>query len=164
MHEESAGGDHVFHRIHHLESGAEVHYLMVDGFLVLAPSRQVLDLALRHRASGTTLPHFSAFRDLLPANGYADCSALTYKNLGGLADALPAAGLAGLDGETLALLSQMSEPSLFCVFGEPDRIVVSGTGAGLFAAAAPLLGLHGLADGESLFAQSNRVDGISSQR
>jgi len=134
--------DATYHRIRHLETGYEIHFLIVDRFLVATPSRQLLDLALQHRASGTTLPRSAAFRELLPANGYVDCSGLSYRNLSGLAEALPAAGLAGLDGEALALLSEMSQPSLYCAYGEPDRIVVAGSGGGLLAAVAPLLGLQ----------------------
>jgi hypothetical protein len=138
--EQASAGDRTYWEIRHAESGWGVVYTMVDGYLVVAPERALIEQALQFRASGVNLPNSGAFRDLLPDNGYTDCSALVYRNFGRLADVVPTAALDELPPETTDALA---EPSLFCVYGERDRIVVSGTGSTVFGA-APAFGLSSL--------------------
>ena len=130
--------------IHHPEAPFSVHYLMVDGFLIAAPQRALVERALHHRDSGTTLPRSASFAELMPRNGYSDCSALVYRNLVPVADMVGQAGLPGVNQEAMALLAEMSVPGLYCVYGEPRRILLSGTGGSLLGS-VPLLGFHGLA-------------------
>jgi len=117
----------------------------VDGYLVLAPSRALIEQAIDYRASGVTLPASSAFRALLPANGYTDCSALVYRDLDALIGAVPEEMLGEL-GFAEALSDGLGK-GLVCVFGEVDRVTASATGGSLVGLASTL-GIAGAAHAE----------------
>jgi hypothetical protein len=132
-----------YHVLRHPESTFELVYTVVDGYLIATPQRALIEHALQGRSSGVTLSSSGAFRSLLPDNGYADCSALVYRNFGEVLDSLPdASRMTEAPGELVALLEHGAEPSLLCVYGEPDRIIASGTGGGFFGT-LPVLGLSG---------------------
>jgi ferric-dicitrate binding protein FerR (iron transport regulator) len=135
------------------ESGGQTYYLLrrtgsmytasftfVDGFMVMGPHRALLDQAIALRDSGVTLPASEAFQALLPDNGYTDCSALFYRDLGSLLDAVPDEMMGEL--EMLEAASDDLSMGLVCVFGEPDRITASATGGSLLGLGA-ILGMHG---------------------
>ena len=126
-----------------------------------APQRVLLEQALAYRSTGTSLPHSSAFRDLLPANGYTDCSALLYRNLTGVATAVAGGLFQPPQPEAAALLSELAEPSLVCVFGEERRLVLSGTGGSLLGA-LPLLGMPGVMQPPTAGANQSTAVGVSS--
>ncbi len=128
------------HQVRHPDSGAGVAYLMVDGFMVLAPTPAVIERALQYRSSGVNLATSAAFRALLPEGDYTDCSALLYRNLGELSGALPGTALEQLPPEAL---QSLAEPGLLCVTGEAERITVAGVGGSLFGS-VPALGLSSL--------------------
>jgi len=130
----------TYHGLVHPKSTTPVYYAMTDGFMVVAPQQALVQRAIQLRASGATLGDSTAFQDLLPANGFTDCSALLYRNLEEIVAALPASSLGGVPPETL---EQLGEPGVVCVYGLPDKIVVSGTGGDMFGF-APALGLSGL--------------------
>ncbi len=133
----------TYHTLSHPEGTFELVYTMVDGYAVAAPQRALIEHALQGRSSGVTLASSAAFLALLPDNGYADCSALFYRNFGNVLDSLPVASrMTDGAGELVALLEHGGEPSLVCVYGEADRILVSGTGGGFFGT-LPALGLAG---------------------
>lgn len=118
-------------------------YTIVDGFLIAGPNPALIDHAIQIRDSGATLPNSQAFRDLLPTNGYTNCSALSYLNLSGLADVLSGSGIGGMSPEAADLLRQTGTPSLLCVYGEVDRILVESIGTSPLGP-APLMGLSNL--------------------
>ena len=60
----------------------EAHLAFVDGYLVVAPSEQLLSRAARTRQSGRTVRTSWRFRDLLPPDREANFSAVVYHNLG----------------------------------------------------------------------------------
>jgi len=120
-------------------------FTTVDGYLVMAPSRALIEQAIDYRASGVTLPASAAFRALLPANGYTDCSALVYRDLDALIGAVPEGMLDELElGE---VLSDGLGKGLVCIFGEIDRVTASATGGSLVGLASTL-GLTGAAHAE----------------
>jgi hypothetical protein len=131
------------HGLHLLDTGTRVYYVIVDGYVVVAPQRALLDLALQYRSTGTSLPRSAAFRDLLPANGYTDCSALLYRNLSGLAGAVAGLGFEGLDDETRQALEELGTESLFCIYGEERRITAAGSGGSLLASILGLPAIFG---------------------
>ncbi len=119
---------------------ARVTFTVVDGYLVAGPGRAVVDQAIAQRESGLSLAGSEDFRAMLPDNGFADCSALVYRNLEALADAVPDELLAGY-GIAGALADGGLGSGLVCVFADSDRLSLSATGGGL-----PLVGsLLGLA-------------------
>jgi len=129
-----------------------VVFTTVDGYLVMAPSRALIEQAIAYRTSGVTLPGSSAFRALLPANGYTDCSALVYRDLDALIGAVPEEMLGEL-GFADALSDGLGK-GLVCVFGEVDRVTASATGGSLVGLASTL-GLAGAAH-----AEKGEIEGI----
>ncbi len=75
------------------------------------------------------LPGSDAFRALLPDNGYTNCSALVYRDLESLINAVPSELLE--EFEVAGALSDGLSTGLVCVFGGEDRITVSATGGSL---------------------------------
>jgi ferric-dicitrate binding protein FerR (iron transport regulator) len=118
-------------------------FTVTDGFLVAGANRAVVEQAIRVRASGLGLARSPAFRGLLPDNGFADCSAVLYSNLGPILDALPEGAAGGDLGGYGELLAAGAAPALACAYGLEDRILIAGSGPSP-AALAPLLGLGGL--------------------
>ncbi len=117
--------------------GVEVNYLYVDGYLLAAPSRALLDRTLEVRAAGATLTGSAKFRDLLPRDARTDFSAVFYQDVGPLLAPL-AGGFSRLEGgsltdsqrQALADLAADAEPSVAYAYGESDRILFAGTGPG----------------------------------
>jgi len=148
---ETAGGV-TYHRIAYGD-GDGVHYLFVDGYLVAAPSRALLERTLAQRAAGSTITAAARFRDLLPRDGHADFSALFFQHVGPLlapmADVIGrnSGGLSDEQRRSLAALVEDSEPTLAYAYGGPDRIVITGVGPGgpLGIGIEALTGLGGLA-------------------
>jgi hypothetical protein len=130
-----------FHTLSHPQATFQVVYAIVDGYLIAAPQRALIDHALH--SSGVTLSGSSTFQALLPDNGYADCSALVYRNFTGLLESLQSVTQrTEASGELAAMLEAGAEPSLLCVYGESDRIFVTGNGGDFFGT-LPVLGMAG---------------------
>jgi hypothetical protein len=105
----------------------EYDYIFADGYLIMAPSRALLLAALQTHASGTSLSRSAAFRALLPSDNQANFSAMIYQNLSPILKPLASQ----LNSGQLALLQQLaadSKPSVFCAYGETDRIEVASSG------------------------------------
>jgi hypothetical protein len=154
--EETQEGGHTYLSLSHPKAPVQFHYVMVEGYLVAAPSRALLQAALQYRASGASLVNSAELRSLLPDNGYTDCSALVYRDFSGLANMLEGVNIPGIDPEAMPDLSAAGAPSLLCVYGEEERIVISGSGGSLLAA-APMLGLPCLFDNPSILEQGPNV-------
>jgi len=134
-------------------AGLAVYYTFVDSYLVAAPSTALLDTAIRARQTGAHLLASSKFRDLLPADGFTNFSAVVYQDLGSrlapLAEALAAAREDGreLTDEERATLEQagsLRPPTLGYAYGLEDRLVFAASigGEGLMPLSA-LLGSGG---------------------
>jgi hypothetical protein len=110
------------------------------------------------------LPRSTVFRDLLPENGFTDCSALVYQNLAPILGVLPTSAVGDELGGLETLLESGAAPGLFCVYGLSDRILVSGSGPNL-AALAPLLGLPSMMALDEVVENPSKhgPEGLSSQ-
>jgi ferric-dicitrate binding protein FerR (iron transport regulator) len=97
----------------------EIDYVYVDGYLVAAPSRALLNQALQNRSTGYVLSRSETFRSQLPKDGRLNFSALFYHNVG--TAIAPFARQAGAPQIALA-------PGLVYAYGEPDRIIVATGG------------------------------------
>jgi hypothetical protein len=137
--EQSESGGRTYYTLRRTDSFHTAAFTFVDGYMVMGPHRALLDQAIALRASGVTLPASQAFQSLLPENGYTDCSALFYRDLGSLLDAVPDEMLGEL--ELLDAASDDLSTGLVCVFGETDRITASATGGSLLGLGA-VLGMH----------------------
>jgi hypothetical protein len=131
------------HILRHPDATVDVALLVVDGYLVVAPGTALIEQALQYRSSGVTLPRSAAFQELLPRDGFADCSAVVWRNLDGLLASIPEPAAAQLPPEARVLLEEGSGPGLLCAYGTDDGILVSGGGNGLLTG-LPAFGFTGL--------------------
>jgi hypothetical protein len=110
-------------------SAFEIDYVFVDGYLVMTPSRALLESTLAQRAAGATLASSAKFRSLLPEDQQVNFSALVFHNLGSVV--APLAGLApqgasgnsGPGGRSLARMIAASGPTLTYAYAQEDRIL-----------------------------------------
>jgi hypothetical protein len=135
-------------------------FTTVDGYLLVAPSRALIEQAVSYRDSGVSVVASTVFRDLLPDNGFTDCSALVYRDLGSLLEAIPPEAIGEL--EFADALSDGLDRGLICVFGEPDRITAAATGGSLVGLASTL-GLCGAEMAEKhVIEEIEKGDAVSS--
>jgi hypothetical protein len=105
----------------------EYDYVFADGYMIMAPSRALLLAALQTHAKGTSLARSASFRALLPSDNQANFSAMIYQNLSPILKPLASQLTSG----QLALLQELAvdaKPSVFCAYGESDRIEVASSG------------------------------------
>jgi hypothetical protein len=128
----------TFHRLSFGNLPIEVHYAFWGGYMVLAPKRALVMDAITAHDGGNSLARSPAFRAQLP-DGRDAASGFLYQNVQSLAGELPPSSLT----QTLA----KSGPSTIYLYGDPDRIVVSGKGVlGMNGSSFPgLAGLQELA-------------------
>ncbi len=125
----------------------EYDYTFADGYMIMAPSRALLLAALQTHANGTSLARSASFRALLPKDNQANFSAMIYQNLSPILKPLASQLTSG----QLALLQQLAvdaKPSVFCAYGESDRLEVASSGKlfDLNPGLPTLIHLLGLAD------------------
>jgi hypothetical protein len=118
----------TFYTIHTQGPGiaTEFDYTFADGYMILAPSRPLVIAALSTHAGGTSLARSASFRALLPADSYANFSAVVYQNLGPVLQLLAS----NLTSQQMALVRQLAsdaKPSVICAYGESDRIQIVST-------------------------------------
>ena len=129
--------------LRHPSSPIAFTYCLTDGFLVAGSSRWAVETAIAVRESAMGLARSAVFRELLPDNGFTDCSALVYRDLSSILGALPQGAMGEQLGEYESLLKESAAPGLACAYGLDDRILVSGSGPSLVGL-APLLGLQSM--------------------
>ncbi len=132
----------------------EIDYVYVDGYLVAAPSRTLLNQAIQNRETGYVLSHSEAFRSQLPRDGRLNFSAIVYHNLGSaispIANQLSAmSGANAAQQASIKAIADNATPGLIYAYGQPDRITIAtgGTFFGLDLNALALpnlinLGMH----------------------
>jgi hypothetical protein len=126
-------------------------FLFSDGYLVAAPSDELLYRAVRNRRDGRSLRTSWRFRDLLPADRQADFSGLVYHNLGeagaAVSDWLEGGNALRPDQKgALEALAGAAKPGLVYVYGEPNQIQVASTGGFFGLGLNHFVGSAGLAD------------------
>ena len=122
-------GGQTFYTIQSQGAGlsTEYDYTFADGYMIVAPSRALLLAALQTHANGTSLARSASFRSILPSDNQANFSAMIYQNLSPILKPLASQ----LSSGQLALLQQLAsdaKPSVFCAYGESDRIEVASSG------------------------------------
>jgi hypothetical protein len=125
----------------------EWDYTFADGYMIVAPSRALLLAALQTHANGASLARSAAFRALLPSDNHANFSAMIYQNLSPILKPLSSQLTSG----QLSVVQQLaadSKPSVFCAYGESDRIEVASSGKlfGLNPGLPTLIHLLGMSD------------------
>jgi hypothetical protein len=104
----------------------EYDYVFADGYMIMAPSRALLLAALQTHAKGTSLARSASFRALLPSDNQANFSAMIYQNLSPILKPLASQ----LNSGQMALVQELAvdaKPSVFCAYGESDRIEVASS-------------------------------------
>ena len=80
--DKTESGDRTFYSLKSPDFGfVQVNYVYANGYMIVAPSRALIDRALAARDTGTSLLHSSRFTAGLPADGNANFSAVFYHNL-----------------------------------------------------------------------------------
>jgi FecR-like protein len=108
-----------------------LRYTIVDGYLVAAPTRGLLDRAIEQRGNGYSITRATAFTQLLPRDGDVNVSALVWQNLGPALG--PIAGrltglLADQELQEMKAFAQGAKPSLVTFSATHDRIVLNSQG------------------------------------
>ena len=104
----------------------EIDYVYVDGYLLAAPNRALLNKAIQNRATGYVLSRSESFRSQLPKDGRMNFSALVYHNVGS-ALAPIVDKVSEVPPEVKALAAN-ARPGLIYSYGEPERITVASEG------------------------------------
>ena len=105
----------------------EYDYTFADGYMIMASSRALVLAALQTHENGTSLAHSASFHALFPSDNQANFSGMIYQNLSPILKPLASQLTSG----QLAAVQQLaadSKPSVFCAYGESDRIEVASTG------------------------------------
>lgn len=158
--EESGGSGRTYYTISREGLDVQAVFTTIDGYLVAAPSQALIEQSIAYRAAGTTLASSGVFQALLPDNGYTVCSALVYRDLGSLIDAIPPEMLGEL--EFADALSDGLSQGLVCVFGEDERITASATGGSLIGLASTL-GMCGAEyAGQNVIKEVEETEAVSS--
>lgn len=116
----------TYYTLHFMDGpkAGEIVYTFTDGYLVLGPSRAMVMEAVKTHQSGNSLAKSGGFHTLLPADHYANVSALLYQNLapvlGPISEQLSPSQL-----QSLQMLAAETKPSLVCAYGEEDAIRVA---------------------------------------
>lgn len=161
QHEQEEGGSDIitlttetvngrtYHAITSPSMPCQFHYSFVDGYLVAAPERSLLDRAIQNHETGYLLASSDRFRDLLPADGRTSFSALFYQNTGELLGTV-AKALAGNKGLTpdqsrsVDALALETPAKLAVAYAEENRISFeSSAKGGIISSFGGLFGLPG---------------------
>jgi hypothetical protein len=125
-----------------------MRYTIVDGYLIAAPSRVLIDRAIEQRGNGYTLTRSSAFGALLPADGQVNVSAFVWQHLGPTLGPLASRISGTLASEEMKALEAMAgenRPRLVTAYAEDNLIVVNSRGdAGLGSMLGSIVSAHGL--------------------
>ncbi|HYY57941.1 MAG TPA: FecR domain-containing protein [Pyrinomonadaceae bacterium] len=146
--ERTEDGGRTFYALKSGAFGLEVHYAYAGGYLVAAPSRALVDRAIRYRESGYTLLRSPRFTAGLPADGNANFSALLYHDLAPLIEPLAervakSKSLPEDQQQAIRALGATQPPTLAYAYAQGDRIVLaSNTEGGPFGLSpSSILGL-----------------------
>ena len=144
----------TYYSIAQVDSGPllEAHYTFDQGYLIAGPTRALVSRALQMKTAGTSIKHSGKFLEMTPRDQHVNFSAVIYQNIG--TSMAPLAALAsafipqrgGQGGNQLQSLNNV-KPTLYAVYGEPDRITMTANGDVLGSTLAALLGgdVRGLA-------------------
>lgn len=146
-----SGGGRVFYTLVSVDTGMELHYTYANGYMIAAPSRALVDRALRFRESGYVLPRSARFISTLPADGNANFSAIFYHDLAPVIEPLTRQLGEAKDGsaqqQALRSLGEaVKSPSLAYAYAGDNRIIFaadSRDGSPFGLSPASLFGLPG---------------------
>jgi hypothetical protein len=125
-------GGRTYYTLKSLDLGLEVDYTYANGYLVAAPSRALVALAVKYRESGGTLLHSPRFVATLPEDKQANFSALIYQNLapvlGGIAKRVGSITGNLPEGQGGSLKSLVGGPVLAYAYAQGDHVTFALNG------------------------------------
>lgn len=118
-----------------LKAGAlpvEMNFTYDNGYMLSAPSRELITKAIQNRQTGNGLARSNGFRQLIPAGASVNMSGVFYYNLGptlrGLFDAVTATvQMPSNQKEALEKLVNNQEPVLIALYAEENQITVASS-------------------------------------
>ena len=125
--------------------GVEVDYVFVDGYLLAAANRTLLNSSIQNRSIGFTLTRSEKFRALVPNDANPNFSGIVYHNAGSMVGPL-AEGLKQMSVVTpeqtkaMETLRANSAPGLIYAYADADKITIAANGS-LFGFSLDSLGL-----------------------
>jgi len=133
----------------------EVNYTYVNGYLIVCPSRALVEKSLTARDNGLSLLRSPQFTAGLPADGNANFSAVFYHNIAGLVPAglaKTAANLPGGPQEAMKAIASQMQPTLAYAYAQGDSITfAANTEGGPFGLGpATLLGMPNALEMQSI--------------
>ena len=81
---QAESGGRVFYTLKSLDYGPEVSYTYAYGYFIAAPSRALVENAIKYRESGHTLLGSPKFKATLPEDKQVNFSAMVYQNAGSI--------------------------------------------------------------------------------
>lgn len=129
-------GGQTYYKLRSVDFGFEVNYTYANGYLVAAPTKAMLQLALQYRESGTTLLKSQRFTSALPEDGNTNFSAIFYHDLAPLmqpiTDRAAALGqnLPDEQRKALAAFAADAPPTLAYAYAQGDRITIAANTEG----------------------------------
>ncbi len=142
-------GGKTFYALKSLDFNVEVNYAYAYGYLIAAPSRALVENAIKYRESGYTLLQSAKFKATLPEDQQANFSAMVYQNVGSaIPSVAKAVGSSAAPKEARSALSALfsKKAGLAYAYALNDRMIFSiNTEDGpVGLSASDLLGLSGL--------------------
>jgi len=133
----------------------EVNYTYANGYLIVCPSRALVEKSLRARENGLSLLRSPQFTAGLPADGNANFSAVFYHNIAGLVPAglaKTAENLPGGPQEAMKAIASQMKPTLAYAYAQGDSITfAANTEGGPFGLGpATLLGMPNALEMQSI--------------
>jgi hypothetical protein len=147
--EQSDIAGRTYYTLRSADFGVEVNYAYANGYLVVGPSRALVERSLRSREAGYTLLHSAKFTAGLPIDGNTNFSAVFYHNLAPLVQpfaeriASSANNLPQEQQEAVKAMAANMPPTLAYAYANGDSITfAANTEGGPFGLSpATLLGM-----------------------
>src|SRR5215217_7326514 len=140
-------GGRTYYTLRSVDFGAlQVNYVYTNGYMIVGPSRALVERALTSQENGLSLLRSAKFTAGLPADGNANFSAVFYHNIGGLVPAGVATAAQNLPSgpqEAIKSIASDLQPTLAYAYAQGDSITfMANTEGGPFGIGpATLLGM-----------------------
>jgi hypothetical protein len=129
-------GGRTYFTLRSSDFGVEVNYTYVNGYVVMGPSRAMVERSVRSQEAGYTLLHSARFTAGLPSDGNANFSALFYHNLAPLVQPFAeriASSAGNLPQEQQQAIKSMAAdmpPTLAYAYAQDDSITFAANTEG----------------------------------
>lgn len=127
--EKQQDGSRTFYAVRVTGTPFEAQYVYEGGFLIAAPSRDLVLRSLEYRTTGYSLARSAKFTSLLPQDGETSFSAVVYHSLGAALASAQSLPLPEQQRQTLDQIAAASAPSLILAYGRQDRIELASAGS-----------------------------------